>query len=60
VPAGRCFNETAILAADVDLGAIARGTFDFDVAGHYACPDIFRLYVIRGPQQAGVFERYGT
>jgi nitrilase len=27
------------------MGEIARGKFDFDVVGHYARPDIFRLHV---------------
>ena len=31
----------ALLVADLDPGAIARGKFDLDVAGHYARPDIF-------------------
>jgi nitrilase len=34
-----------ILAADLDLDEIARGKFDFDVVGHYARPDVFRLVV---------------
>ena len=34
-----------ILFADVDLDDVARGKFDFDVVGHYARPDIFRLTV---------------
>jgi nitrilase len=35
----------AILTADLDLDEITRGKFDFDVAGHYARPDVFRLTV---------------
>jgi hypothetical protein len=31
--------------ADLDLGEIAEGKFDLDVAGHYARPDVFRLIV---------------
>ena len=34
-----------ILCADLDMGEITRGKFDFDVAGHYARPDVFRLHV---------------
>jgi nitrilase len=34
-----------ILTADLDLGEIAEGKFDLDVAGHYGRPDIFRLTV---------------
>jgi nitrilase len=43
--AGPAFDGPTILAADLDLGEIARGKFDFDVAGHYARPDVFRLVV---------------
>jgi nitrilase len=35
--------------ADLDLGEIARWKFDFDVVGHYARPDIFRLGVNTDP-----------
>ncbi|HLH28619.1 MAG TPA: nitrilase-related carbon-nitrogen hydrolase, partial [Acidimicrobiales bacterium] len=45
VLAGPAFDGPAILAADLDLGEVARGKFDFDVAGHYARPDVFRLVV---------------
>jgi nitrilase len=43
--AGPDYNGECILTADIDLGDIARGKYDFDVVGHYARPDIFRLYV---------------
>ena len=33
------------LVADLDMGDIARGKFDFDVIGHYARPDGFELRV---------------
>ena len=39
------FSGKAILLADIDRGAIARGKYDFDVIGHYARPDVFRLTV---------------
>jgi nitrilase len=45
VLAGPVFNEDAILVADVDLSEITRGKYDFDVVGHYARPDVFRLHV---------------
>jgi nitrilase len=48
--AGPLWNEEGILFADLDLGAVARGKFDFDVTGHYARPDIFRLLVNESPQ----------
>ena len=34
-----------ILTADIDVGEIAEGKFDLDVAGHYARPDVFKLEV---------------
>lgn len=39
------FTEETILYADIDLSAIARAKYDFDVAGHYARPDVFKLSV---------------
>ena len=45
VLAGPHFDGETLLTADVDLAAIARGKFDFDVVGHYARPDVFRLVV---------------
>jgi nitrilase len=48
--AGPNFTEECILTADLDLADIARGKYDFDVVGHYARPDIFRLHVNEEPQ----------
>jgi nitrilase len=45
VLAGPLYGEEGILCADLDLGEIAEGKFDLDVAGHYLRPDIFRLTV---------------
>jgi nitrilase len=45
VLAGPARDGEEILFADLDLEEIARGKFDFDVAGHYARPDIFQLLV---------------
>lgn len=39
------FTGETILYADIDLSAIARAKYDFDVAGHYARPDVFKLSV---------------
>ncbi len=49
VLAGPSFEGETILAADLDLGDIGRGKFDFDVAGHYSRPDIFQLVVNESP-----------
>ena len=43
--AGPLYDNPGILTADLDLDEIARGKFDFDVVGHYARPDVFRLVV---------------
>ena len=49
VMAGPLYEQEGILFADLDLGAIARGKFDFDVVGHYARPDVFQLTVNEKP-----------
>jgi nitrilase len=43
--AGPNYEGECILTADIDLGEIARGKYDFDVVGHYARSDVFRLHV---------------
>ena len=43
------WNEAGIVYADLDMSAIARSKFDFDVTGHYARPDVFRLIVDESP-----------
>ncbi|MFC1660167.1 carbon-nitrogen hydrolase family protein [Gemmatimonadota bacterium] len=43
--AGPLWDQEGIIFADLDLGEIARGKFDFDVTGHYARPDVFQLWV---------------
>ena len=49
VLAGPLYDQEGILFADLDLAEIARGKFDFDVAGHYARPDVFQLVVDERP-----------
>ena len=43
--AGPNYESECLLTANLDLGEIAEGKFDLDVAGHYARPDVFRLVV---------------
>jgi nitrilase len=43
--AGPLFGQEGILTADLDLARVVEGKFDFDVTGHYARPDVFRLLV---------------
>jgi nitrilase len=57
--AGPNYNEECILTADLDLGDIVRGKYDFDVVGHYARPDIFHLEVNEEPQQPLVSSKNG-
>jgi len=39
-----------ILLAEIDLGEIVRGAYDFDAVGHYARPDVFRPTVDERPK----------
>jgi nitrilase len=48
--AGPNYEGEAILMAELDMGDIARGKYDFDVVGHYSRPDVFRLSVNEQPQ----------
>lgn len=45
------YGREILLTADLDLQEIPRAKFDFDVVGHYARPDIFRLHVDRSPHR---------
>lgn len=55
VLAGPVFNQAQILHAELDMNEIARGKYDFDVVGHYARPDVFRLNVNERATPAVVF-----
>lgn len=54
--AGPVYDEEAILTAEVDVAQRPGRTFDFDPAGHYARPDVFRLSVDTRPKPSVVFE----
>ena len=56
VLAGPLYDREDILVADLDCSELTRARFDFDVTGHYARPDIFRLVVDERPQPAVVWE----
>jgi nitrilase len=49
VLAGPLFGQEGMLTAELDLGELARSRLDFDVVGHYARPDVFRLEVNERP-----------
>lgn len=52
VLAGPLRGGEGVLHAELDLGDLARARMDFDVIGHYARPDVFRLAVDERPQPA--------
>ena len=43
--AGPVYGEECVLVADLDRADLVRAKFDFDVVGHSARPDVFRLTV---------------
>jgi nitrilase len=47
--AGPLFDQEGIMIADLDLARVVESRFDFDVTGHYARPDVFRLLVNERP-----------
>lgn len=51
VLAGPVYSKEETIYAELDLTDIQRGKFDFDVAGHYARPDVFSLSVDTSPQE---------
>jgi nitrilase len=53
--AGPLFDQAGTLVADLNLAEVARARFDFDVVGHYARPDVFRLMVNERPAPSTVF-----
>jgi nitrilase len=53
--AGPKFGEECILTADLDMADLPRAKFDFDVVGHYARPDVFRLEVNEQPMKSVSF-----
>jgi len=53
---GPLYDQEGTLFAELDLGEIPRSRFDFDVAGHYARPDVFRLTVNEKPKVPVVYQ----
>ena len=52
---GPLHREKAVLYADIDPERAARARRSFDVAGHYARPDVFQLSVNRAPMPPATF-----
>ena len=50
VLAGPFYGTETIIYAEIDPGEIEKARYDFDVAGHYSRPDIFRLEVDARPK----------
>ena len=60
VLAGPKYGEECILSANLDLADLPRAKFDFDVVGHYARPDVFRLEVNEQPMKSVSFHSSGS
>jgi len=52
--AGPLYDQEGLLSVDLCLDEVEQGHLDFDVAGHYARPDVFTLLVNERPQTSVV------
>jgi nitrilase len=52
VLAGPVYGEECVLTADLSRADLSRAKFDFDVVGHYARSDVFRLEVNEQPMRS--------
>lgn len=62
IVAGPLYDEAGILYAHIDPGETRAAKFDFDVAGHYARPDVFQLSIDESAQHSTIHhdERQGN
>jgi nitrilase len=56
IVAGPLHEQQDILYAEIDRNRVAISRRSFDVAGHYARPDIFTLHVVTKPQTPVAFD----
>lgn len=57
IVAGPMRGETGLLTAGVDLGLLRTAKRTFDVAGHYARPDVSSLSIDRTAKEPRKFEQ---
>lgn len=57
VLAGPLPNQIGLVTAEIDIDDVIKARFDFDAAGHYARPDVFRLEVDETPRPAVAFRK---
>jgi nitrilase len=55
VLAGPFEREMGLVTAEIDTDDLIRARYDFDVAGHYARPDVFSLHVDESARSGTVF-----
>jgi len=55
VLAGPLYGKEGLVTAGIDLAELPGARYDFDVTGHYARPDVFRLSVDETPRPAVTF-----
>jgi nitrilase len=53
--AGPLYGSAGMVTADIDIDDLVGARYDFDVVGHYARPDIFRLEVDERPRPQANF-----
>jgi hypothetical protein len=60
IAAGPKYGEECILTADLDWADLARAKFDFNVVGHCARLDVFKLHVNEQAMKPVAFDKCYT